>query len=143
METWTTTPFEPWAGLAGGLLIGTAVVLLLLTIGRIAGISGIAAGAITKRHFDQHWRWAFLIGLLLAPILYGLVLEPIWVETQVDSMWMIVAGLFVGFGTRLGSGCTSGHGVAGIARLSPRSIVATLIFMGTAVLTVTIIRHLF
>ena len=143
METWTTTPFEPWAGLTGGLLIGSAVVLLLLTVGRIAGISGIAAGAITKRHFEQHWRWAFLTGLLLAPLLYGLFIDPILVESQVNSLWMIVAGLFVGFGTRLGSGCTSGHGVAGIARLSPRSIVATLTFMGAAVLTVTIIRHLF
>lgn len=143
MENWTTTPFEPWAGLVGGLLVGSAVVLLLLTIGRIAGISGIAAGAMTKRRFDQHWRWAFLTGLLLAPILYRLTIGAFPVQTQLGSLWMIVAGLFVGFGTRLGSGCTSGHGVAGIARLSPRSVVATLIFVGAAVLTVTVIRRLF
>jgi len=143
MENWTITPFEPWAGLAGGILIGSAVVLLLLAIGRIAGISGIAAGAMTKRSFDQHWRWAFLAGLLLAPVLYRLTVESFPVQTQLGSLWMIVAGLLVGYGTRLGSGCTSGHGVAGIARLSPRSVVATLTFVGAAVLTVTTIRHLF
>ena len=142
MERWTITPFEPWAGLVGGLLVGSAVVLLLLAIGRIAGISGIAAGAMTKRHFDQHWRWFFLTGLLLASVSYRLIVGPSPVQTQLGSVWMIVAGLLVGFGTRLGSGCTSGHGVAGIARLSPRSIVATLIFVGTAVMTVTVIRHL-
>jgi hypothetical protein len=76
MNTWTSTPFEPWTGLAGGLLIGIAVVLLLLSIGRIAGVSGIVAGAMTKRHFDQHWRFAFLAGLLLAPILYTLFSGP-------------------------------------------------------------------
>lgn len=142
MNNWTATPFEPWAGLAGGLLIGSAVVVLLLAIGRIAGISGIAAGAMVKRRFDQHWRWAFLIGILLAPVLYKLLIGTFPVQTQLSSLWMIVAGLLVGFGTRLGSGCTSGHGVAGIARLSPRSIVATLIFVGAAVLTVTVVRHL-
>lgn len=141
MGTWTTTPFEPWAGLAGGLLVGTAVILLLLTIGRIAGISGIAAGAMTKRRFDQHWRLAFLAGLLLAPALYSLVMGPFPVQTQLGPAWMIIAGLLVGFGTRLGSGCTSGHGVAGIARLSLRSVIATLVFICAAVLTVTVIRH--
>ncbi len=142
METWTTTPFEPWAGLAGGILIGASVVLLLLTIGRIAGISGISAGAMTKRGFEQHWRLAFLAGMLLAPVLYALLVAPFPVQTQLGPLWMIVAGLLVGFGTRLGSGCTSGHGVAGIARLSPRSMVATLIFFGAAVITTNLIRHL-
>lgn len=141
MQTWTTTPFEPWAGLAGGALIGAAVVLLVVTIGRIAGISGISAGAMTKRGDEQYWRLAFLAGMLLAPLLYMLFAGPFPVQTQVSSLWMGVAGLMVGFGTRLGSGCTSGHGVAGIARLSPRSVVATLVFVGAAVLTTNAIRH--
>ncbi|MGM0630329.1 MAG: YeeE/YedE family protein [Pseudomonadota bacterium] len=142
METWTTTPFEPWMGLAGGILIGVSVVLLLLTTGRIAGISGIAAGTMTKRGFDQHWRLAFLVGMLLAPLIYTLVAGSFPVQTQLSSIWMGVAGLMVGFGTRLGSGCTSGHGIAGIARLSPRSIVATLVFFGAAVITTNAIRYM-
>ena len=142
MENWTPTPFEPWAGLAGGILIGTAVFLLLLTLGRIAGISGIAAGAMTKPGFERHWRLAFLAGMILAALMYFVIGDGFPVETQVGPGWMIIAGLMVGFGTRLGSGCTSGHGVAGIARLSPRSIVATLIFNGSAVVTTNLIRHL-
>ena len=142
MENWTSTPFEPLAGLAGGLLIGLSVVLLLLTLGRIAGISGIAAGAMTQRGIERYWRLAFLIGVVLSAVLYMVFVGDLQVQTQVSSAWLIVAGLLVGFGTRLGSGCTSGHGVAGLSRLSPRSIVATLTFMGAAVLTTTIIRHL-
>ena len=142
MENWTSTPFEPLAGLAGGLLIGSSVVLLLLTLGRIAGISGIAAGAMTQRGIERYWRLAFLIGVVLSAVLYMVFVGDLQVQTQVSSAWLIVAGLLVGFGTRLGSGCTSGHGVAGLSRLSPRSIVATLTFMGAAVLTTTIIRHL-
>lgn len=142
MENWTSTPFEPWAGLAGGILIGTAVVLLLLALGRIAGISGISAGAMTKQGFERHWRLAFLAGIILSAILYFVFWGGFPVETQVGPGLMIVAGLMVGFGTRLGSGCTSGHGVAGIARFSRRSIVATLIFIGAAVVTTNLIRHL-
>jgi uncharacterized membrane protein YedE/YeeE len=142
LENWTSTPFEPFAGLAGGLLIGLSVVLLLLTLGRIAGISGIAAGAMTQRGIERYWRLAFLIGVVLSAVLYMVFVGDLQVQTQVSSAWLIVAGLLVGFGTRLGSGCTSGHGVAGLSRLSPRSIVATLTFMGAAVLTTTIIRHL-
>ncbi|MCW8092719.1 YeeE/YedE family protein [Alteromonas sp. ASW11-130] len=142
MENWTTTPFDPWAGLTGGIFIGLAVVLLLLTLGRIAGISGISAGAMMKRGFEQHWRLAFLAGIILSAILYILFAGGFPVQTQVGSGWMIIAGLMVGFGTRLGSGCTSGHGVAGISRLSRRSVVATLIFMGAAVITTNLIRHL-
>ena len=142
MENWTSTPFEPLAGLVGGLLIGSSVVLLLLTLGRIAGISGIAAGAMTQRGIERYWRLAFLIGVVLSAVLYMVFVGDLQVQTQVSSAWLIVAGLLVGFGTRLGSGCTSGHGVAGLSRLSPRSIVATLTFMGAAVLTTTIIRHL-
>ena len=142
MENWTSTPFEPLAGLAGGLLIGSSVVLLLLTLGRIAGISGIAAGAMTQRGIERYWRLAFLIGVVLSAVLYMVFVGDLQVQTQVSSAWLIVAGLLVGFGTRLGSGCTSGHGVAGLSRLSPRSIVATLTFMGAAIVTTTIIRHL-
>ena len=142
MENWTSTPFEPFAGLAGGLLIGLSVVLLLLTLGRIAGISGIAAGAMTQRGIERYWRLAFLIGAVLSAVLYMVFVGDLQVQTQMSSAWLVVAGLLVGFGTRLGSGCTSGHGVAGLSRLSPRSIVATLTFMGAAVLTTTIIRHL-
>ncbi|WP_334014678.1 YeeE/YedE family protein [Alteromonas sp. S167] len=142
MENWTSTPFEPLAGLAGGLLIGSSVVLLLLTLGRIAGISGIAAGAMTQRGIERYWRLAFLIGAVLSAVLYMVFVGDLQVQTQMSSAWLVVAGLLVGFGTRLGSGCTSGHGVAGLSRLSPRSIVATLTFMGAAVLTTTIIRHL-
>jgi|TARA_A200000159_G_scaffold5340_1_gene4933 hypothetical protein len=142
LESWTTTPFEPLAGLAGGLLIGSSVVLLLYTLGRIAGISGIAAGAMTQRGIERYWRLAFLLGVVLAAVLYMVFVGNLQVQTQMSSAWLVVAGLLVGFGTRLGSGCTSGHGVAGLSRLSPRSIVATLTFMSAAVLTTTIIRHL-
>ena len=142
MENWTTTPFEPLAGLAGGLLIGSSVVLLLYTLGRIAGISGIAAGAITQNGIERYWRLSFLIGIVLSAVLYMVFVGDLQVQTQMSSTWLVVAGLLVGFGTRLGSGCTSGHGVAGLSRLSPRSIVATLTFMAAAIVTTNIIRHL-
>ena len=142
METWTTTPFEPLDGLAGGLLIGSSVVLLLYTLGRIAGISGIAAGAMTQQGSERYWRPAFLAGIVLSAVLYIAFTGGMQVQTQMGSAWLVVAGLLVGFGTRLGCGCTSGHGVAGLSRLSPRSIVATLTFMGAAIITTTIIRHL-
>ena len=139
---WTTTPFEPLAGLAGGLLIGSSVVLLLYTLGRIAGISGIAAGAITQNGIERYWRLAFLAGIVLSAVLYMVFIGDLQVQTQMSSAWLVVAGLLVGFGTRLGSGCTSGHGVAGLSRLSPRSIVATVTFMAAAIVTTNIIRHL-
>ena len=142
MENWTTTPFEPLAGLAGGLLIGLSVVLLLYTLGRIAGISGIAAGAMTQQGVERYWRLAFIGGIILSAVLYIMFVGELQIQPQMSSAWLIVAGLLVGFGTRLGSGCTSGHGVAGLSRLSPRSIVATLTFMAAAVVTTTVIRHL-
>ena len=141
MENWTTTPFEPLAGLAGGLLIGSSVVLLLYTLGRIAGISGIAAGAITQNGIERYWRLAFLAGIVLSAVLYMVFVGDLQVQTQMSSAWLVVAGLLVGFGTRLGSGCTSGHGVAGLSRLSPRSIVATVTFMAAAIITTNLIRH--
>jgi len=142
LENWTTTPFEPLAGLAGGLLIGSSVVLLLYTLGRIAGISGIAAGAITQNGIERYWRLAFLAGIVLSAVLYMVFVGDLQIQTQMSSTWLVMAGLLVGFGTRLGSGCTSGHGVAGLSRLSPRSIVATLTFMAAAIVTTNIIRHL-
>lgn len=142
MENWTSTPFEPLAGLAGGLLIGLSVVLLLLTLGRIAGISGIAAGAMTQRGIERYWRLAFIAGIVLSAVLYMMFVGNLQIQTQMSSAWLVIAGLLVGFGTRLGSGCTSGHGVAGLSRLSPRSIVATVTFMAAAIATTTVIRHL-
>jgi uncharacterized protein len=141
LENWTTTPFEPLAGLLGGLLIGLSVVLLLLTLGRIAGISGIAAGAITQKGTERFWRLAFLVGIVLSAVLYIVFAGALQVQTQMSSGYLVVAGLLVGFGTRLGSGCTSGHGVAGLSRLSKRSIVATLTFMAAAIITTNLIRH--
>lgn len=141
MENWTTTPFEPLAGLLGGLLIGLSVVLLLLTLGRIAGISGIAAGAITQKGTERFWRLAFLVGIVLSAVLYIVFAGALQVQMQMSSGYLVVAGLLVGFGTRLGSGCTSGHGVAGLSRLSKRSIVATLTFMAAAIITTNLIRH--
>jgi uncharacterized protein len=132
--------FTPLSGAIGGALIGLSAVLLMLTAGRIAGISGIFGGLFAAA--DRGWRIAFLAGLVLAPVLALTAGYRVPVP-QMPANWavIVVAGLLVGFGTRLGGGCTSGHGVCGIARLSPRSIVATCIFMAAAVATVAIMRH--
>ncbi|MCE4226471.1 YeeE/YedE family protein [Methylobacterium sp. C25] len=128
--------------LVGGLLIGASAVLLLLGIGRIAGISGIASGMLSPYGRDTPWRAVFLVGLLLGPLLYRMQAGH-WPEVQSDASLpvLIVAGLLVGYGTRLGSGCTSGHGVCGLARLSPRSVTAVAVFMVAAAATVFIVRH--
>jgi hypothetical protein len=128
--------------LAGGLLIGASAVLLLLANGRIAGISGIAGGLLGPFGPETLWRAAFLAGLLLGPLLYRMQAGH-WPEVRMDASWpmLIVAGLLVGYGTRLGSGCTSGHGVCGMARLSTRSITAVAVFMVVATVTVFIVRH--
>jgi hypothetical protein len=133
-------PFDPVSALVGGALIGLAAVLLMLLNGRIAGVSGILGGALAGD--GRAWRLAFLAGLVAAPLLMGALGDPLPVP-RVPASWAIVvaAGLLVGFGTRLGGGCTSGHGVCGIARLSPRSILATLVFMATAMVVVAIMRH--
>jgi len=135
--------FTPYTALAGGLLIGLAVTMLLLLNGRIAGISGIVGGLLRPVKGDIGWRLAFVAGLIAAPLLFRLwtALPPV----QVDAGWgtLIVAGLLVGIGTRYGSGCTSGHGVCGMSRLSPRSLVATVLFMAAGFLTVYFVRHLF
>ena len=134
--------FTPWSALAGGGLIGISVALLILVNGRVAGITGIIGGLFKPIKSDIAWRIAFTLGLVLAPILW-LLLAPL-PEITIDASYnlLVIAGLIVGFGARLGSGCTSGHGVCGISRLSPRSIIATLAFMGTGFLTVFIVRHL-
>lgn len=128
--------------LVGGLFIGASAVLLLLSNGRIAGISGITGGLLGPFGPETLWRAAFLVGLLLGPILYRMQAGH-WPEVRTDASWpmLIVAGLLVGYGTRLGSGCTSGHGVCGMARLSPRSITAVVVFMVVAMVTVFIVRH--
>jgi len=136
------THFTPWHALFGGMLIGVAAALFALFNGRIAGISGIAAGLLRPMRGDKAWRLAFIGGLVLAPLAWGLFAAlP---EAHIDAGYgtLVVAGLLVGIGTRYGAGCTSGHGVCGLSRLSPRSLVATLSFMGAGFATVFVLRHL-
>ena len=136
------TNFTPWHALAGGFLIGLAAVLFLLFNGRIAGISGILGGLLRPAAGDLAWRLAFLSGLVLSPLVF-MVLRPLpEVRIAADVPVLIVAGLLVGLGTRYGSGCTSGHGVCGLARRSPRSLIATAAFMTAGFATVYIVRHL-
>jgi uncharacterized protein len=136
------TNFTPISALAGGALIGVSAALLMLLNGRIAGVSGVFAGLLDPLASDRGWRAAFVVGLIAAPLsaaLLGYAVE----KPQLPPSFVIIAiaGLLVGFGTRLSSGCTSGHGVCGIARLSPRSLVATAIFMATAIIVVALMRH--
>jgi uncharacterized membrane protein YedE/YeeE len=137
------THFTPWASLAGGLLIGLAAALLVLFNGRIAGISGILGGLLRPGRGDIAWRVAFLLGLVLAPLAWALVHPLPAVETDAGTGTLVAAGLLVGLGTRYGAGCTSGHGVCGLSRLSPRSLAATLSFMAAGFATVFAVRHLF
>lgn len=134
--------FDPVSALFGGALIGLATVLLMLLTGRVAGISGILGGALSGTAGDRAWRLAFIAGLIAAPLVAGLLGNPL-AEARMPASWTVIvaAGLLVGFGTRLANGCTSGHGICGMARLSRRSIVATMVFMAAAVLTVAIVRH--
>lgn len=134
--------FTPWTSLAGGMLIGAAAALLVLLSGRIAGISGIVGGLIEVRRGDIAWRLAFVAGLLVAPGAMVLVGRPLAPRIDAGMVLLLVAGLLVGLGTRYGSGCTSGHGVCGLSRLSPRSLVATGAFMAAGVATVFVTRHL-
>ena len=135
------THFTPWTALAGGVLLGLASALFVLLNGRILGISGIVGGLLRPRAGDMGWRLAFVLGMLVAPGLYWLVVGP--TQPRIDANWgmVVIAGLLVGVGTRYGSGCTSGHGVCGLSRMSPRSLVATLAFMGAGCVTVFLIRH--
>jgi uncharacterized membrane protein YedE/YeeE len=137
--------FTPWASLSGGILLGLAAAVFILFNGRILGISGILGGLLPPKVGDIGWRVAFLLGMLAAPTMFmalapaGLASEP-----RIDAgFWTVVlAGLLVGIGTRYASGCTSGHGVCGLSRLSPRSLVATLSFMGAGFFIVYIVRHI-
>lgn len=133
--------FTPLTATAGGALIGAAAALLLIFNGRIAGISGILGGALEKGTSDRAWRIVFVLGLMAAPWIWSLFSALPAATIDVSSAGLIVAGLLVGFGSRLGSGCTSGHGVCGISRLSPRSLIATATFMAAGFLVVYVLRH--
>lgn len=134
--------FTPYSALLGGALIGLSAALLWIANGRIAGISGIVGGVLAPARGDAAWRATFLAGLIAAPLLYRAVGRALPnLATPAPLIVVVAAGLLVGFGTRLGSGCTSGHGVCGIARLSPRSLAATSVFLITAAVTVYVARH--
>lgn len=135
--------FNWFTALLGGILIGSAATILLAFNGRIAGISGMINGAIGFKAADS-WRWLFLMGMLVGGALYEYVIAPNPTPTSTFTPWtMIIGGFLVGFGTRMGSGCTSGHGVCGLGRLSMRSLVAVLTFLTTGFATVFVMRHLF
>ncbi|MFN0182729.1 MAG: YeeE/YedE family protein [Aquabacterium sp.] len=136
--------FTPWAALSGGILIGLSAALLVLLNGRVAGVSSVLGGLLRARTDadGRGWRLAFIGGLLLAPLAYAAVAAlP---ASRIDAGWgtLVAAGLLVGVGTRYAGGCTSGHGVCGLSRLSPRSLVATLVFMGAGFAAVYVVRHL-
>ena len=134
--------FTPWSALAGGMLIGLATAMFVLLNGRIAGISGVLGGLLKPLAGDLLWRVAFIAGLIVAPLAYTLVSVVPAVQIDAEYGALIAAGLLVGVGTRYGAGCTSGHGVCGLSRLSPRSLAATLVFMGAGFVTVFVMRHL-
>jgi uncharacterized membrane protein YedE/YeeE len=134
--------FTPLSAAIGGALIGLASLLLMLLLGRVAGISGIASGILGVGALDRGWRLAFIAGLILAPIAAMVAGHTVPVPAMPASWFIVItAGFLVGFGARLGGGCTSGHGICGIARFSKRSIAATMIFMTTAIITVALTRH--
>lgn len=133
--------FTPWSALLGGALIGLAATLFVLLNGRIAGISGVLGGLLRPAVGDIGWRLAFVIGLVAAPLAWGLVAALPAIQVDAGTPMLIAAGLLVGVGTRYGAGCTSGHGVCGLSRLSPRSMVATAVFMAAGFVTVFVVRH--
>lgn len=136
--------FTPWSALAGGALIGIAVSLFLLLTGRVTGISGIVGGLLTPRPGDVLWRALFVAGLVTGGVTASFVMpEQVAFDVSRSSSAIVVAGLLVGFGTRLGNGCTSGHGVCGISRFSTRSIVSTLTFMATGMITAVVVGQFF
>ncbi|GAM74345.1 probable transmembrane protein [Vibrio ishigakensis] len=133
----------PWDSLFGGMLLGVSALLLLLFSGKIAGISGIVSGALKNQAGDRVWRWLFIIGMVLGGILGGVAFSAGIPTVYDSSLWvLLLAGFFVGFGTKIGNGCTSGHGICGIGRFSTRSIVATCVFMLVAGITVFVRLHL-
>jgi uncharacterized membrane protein YedE/YeeE len=133
--------FTPWASLSGGILIGLATALLLLANGRVAGVSGILGGLLRPARGDVAWRVAFVLGLFVAPIVWLAMRAMPPAQIDHSPALLAIGGLLVGVGTRFGSGCTSGHGVCGIARLSPRSLLATACFMAAGFVTVFVVRH--
>jgi len=136
--------FTPWMSLTGGILLGVASAMFILVNGRILGISGILGGLLAPKVRDASWRIAFLLGIFASPLAARLLFPSDWISVpRIDAGWgtLIAAGLMVGLGTRYGSGCTSGHGVCGLSRLSPRSLVATLSFMAAGFVIVFVIRH--
>lgn len=133
--------FTPWTALAGGLLIGLAAAAFVLFNGRIAGISGILGGLLRPARGDVVWRIAFLLGLVIAPLAYGVVAPMPVVRINANMTTLAIAGVLVGLGTRYGAGCTSGHGVCGLSRRSLRSLVATVSFMAAGFMTVFLARH--
>lgn len=138
--------FTPWASLSGGVLLGLASALFILLNGRILGVSGILGGLIPPKRSDALWRLAFLTGIFTSPWVFkALAPSSLLSAPRIDGgvVLLVIAGLLVGIGTRYGSGCTSGHGVCGLARLSPRSLVATLAFMAAGFAVVFVARHLF
>jgi uncharacterized protein len=143
----TPTDFTPWLSLGGGVLIGLSAVMVMALFGRIAGISGIAKGVLGTvvpmdgARGDAGWRIAFVLGLLAAPLAMALIGAPVEQTVSGNLIGMAIAGLLVGVGTAIGSGCTSGHGVCGLARLSRRSAVAVVTFMAAAAATVFVLRH--
>jgi uncharacterized membrane protein YedE/YeeE len=137
--------FTPWLSLSGGALLGVSVSMFILLNGRVLGISGIVGGLLQAKKGDAGWRIAFLLGLAVAPLLFRLIMPAAMVQApRIDAGYLsvVVAGLLVGLGTRYGSGCTSGHGVCGLSRLSPRSLSATITFMALGFVTVFVARHL-
>ena len=134
--------FTPGMSLLGGVLIGISSALFILANGRIAGISGILGGLLSRKPGDMVWRIAFLLGLVAAPAAIFALTGPITATIEANTEVLIIAGLLVGIGTRYSAGCTSGHGVCGLSRLSPRSLVATLAFMGAGMAIVFVMRHL-
>ncbi len=138
-----TANFTPGLSLLGGVLAGIASALFILNNGRIAGISGILGGLLNPRKDDIIWRIAFLLGLIAAPTVALLFMPAPEVTIEAETATLLIAGILVGVGTRYGSGCTSGHGICGLSRLSPRSLIATLTFMAAGVAIVFVMRHLF
>jgi uncharacterized membrane protein YedE/YeeE len=134
--------FTPWSALAGGVIIGLSAAAFILLNGRIAGISGILGGLLTPQKTDLLWRIAFLVGMFAAPLLWMMTADLPAIEINASYPVLVISGLLVGIGTRYGSGCTSGHGVCGLSRLSARSLIATLTFMAAGFLMVYIVRHL-
>ena len=135
------TNFTPWSALAGGVLVGASASMLLLLNGRVAGVSGIVAGLVRPRPGEVSWRALFVAGLLVGGLVLFAIRPSSFGASPVSLPLAIVAGLFVGFGTRLGSGCTSGHGVCGLSRFSVRSLAATVTFIATGAMATFVVQH--